>query len=168
MALARPLVFIGAMVLLVVAIGVAVMLSGRGSELEQGVAAFSDGRPAEAEQHFRAALAQDADNNTARLYLARILRREGRHEEAARLLQAAAAQAPEDAAVRRELGYLFMDLNRPESAAGQFRRAVENDAADPLNWVGLVHALAGSGDSAGAADWLRRAPAEARRMVGER
>ncbi|MBR9990841.1 MAG: tetratricopeptide repeat protein [Gemmatimonadetes bacterium] len=164
----RPLVFIAAMIMLLAIIGIAVVLSSNGSEMERGIAAFSDDRPAHAEQHFRAALQQDAGNNTARLYLARILRRDDRHEEAAQLLQAAAAQNPDDAAVRRELGYLFMDLGRPGSAAGQFRRAVENDAADPVNWTALVHALRQSGDSTAAAEWLRRAPAETRRMLENR
>jgi len=156
-----------AMAVLVLAV-LAVFLFADGSELEQGVAAFSDGRMDVAEQHFRAALRHDADDTTARLYLARILRRESRHQEAADLLRDATALDPDDAAVRRELGYLFMDLDRPAYAGTQFRRAVEIDAEDPLNWVGLVHALALSGDSAAAAEWLRRAPAAAREMVRER
>ncbi|HSK21088.1 MAG TPA: tetratricopeptide repeat protein, partial [Longimicrobiales bacterium] len=161
----RPLVLAGAALVVLIAAVAAVFLLSGGSPLEDGIAAFADGRPAEAEQSFRAALQQDRDNNTARLYLARILRRDGRHEEAGQLLQAAAAHDPDDAAVRRELGYLFMDLARPEFAVQQFQRAVEIDAADPLNWVGLVQALTRSGDTNAAAEWLRRAPADAREML---
>lgn len=161
----RPLVLAGAALLVLIAAVAAVFLLSGGSALEEGVAAFAEGRHAEAEQGFRAALQQDPDDNTARLYLARILRRDGRREEAGRLLQAAAAHDPDDTAVRRELGYLFMDLARPEFARQQFQRAVEIDAADPLNWVGLVQALTRSGDTTAAAEWLRRAPAEAREMM---
>jgi tetratricopeptide (TPR) repeat protein len=164
----RPLLLAATAMALLLCAVLAVFLFGDGSELEQGVAAFSDGRMDVAEQHFRAALRHDADDTTARLYLARILRRESRHQEAADLLRDAAALDPDDAAIRRELGYLFMDLDRPAYAGTQFRRAVEIDAEDPLNWVGLVHALALSGDSAAAAEWLRRAPAAAREMVRER
>ena len=161
----RPLVLAGAALIVLIAAVAAVFLLSGGSPLEEGIAAFADGRPAEAEQSFRVALRQDPDDNTARLYLARILRRDGRHEEAGQLLQAAAAHDPDDTAVRRELGYLFMDLARPEFAGQQFQRAVEIDAADPLNWVGLVQALTRSGDTTAAAEWLRRAPAEAREML---
>ena len=161
----RPLVLAGAALVVLIGAVAAVFLLSGGSPLEEGIAAFADGRPAEAEQSFRVALRQDPDDNTARLYLARILRRDGRHEEAGQLLQAAAAHDPDDTAVRRELGYLFMDLARPEFAAQQFQRAVEIDAADPLNWVGLVQALTRRGDTTAAAEWLRRAPAEAREML---
>ncbi|HEX6309098.1 MAG TPA: tetratricopeptide repeat protein [Longimicrobiales bacterium] len=163
----RPLLIAAlALVLLVIAI-LAVVLLGGESEMERGVAAFREDRAAAAEQHFRAALADDEDNNTARLYLARILREDGRTEEAAQLLRAAATSEPDDAAVRRELGYLLLDQNRPEIAAEQFRRAVELDAEEPLNWVGLVEALGRSGDPL-AEEWLRRAPAEAQEMVRQR
>jgi tetratricopeptide (TPR) repeat protein len=162
----RPVVLAGAAAVLLAVSAAAVFLFSDGSELEQGIAAFGDGRSDVAEQHFRAALQQDEDNVTARLYLARILRRESRHQEASDLLQGAVALDPGDAAVRRELGYLFMDLDRPGAASTQFRRAVESDADDPLNWVALVHALALSGDSVAAAEWLRRAPAAAREMIG--
>lgn len=161
----RPLVLAGVAGLMLVAAIAAVLLFSQASEMDRGIAAFGDDRAAVAEQHFRAALQEDDANTTARLYLARILRRDGRHREAAQLLQTAVARDPDDAGVRRELGYLFLDLERPEAAAGQFRRAVEIDADDPLNWVGIVMALALSGDSTASAEWLRRAPASARSMI---
>jgi tetratricopeptide (TPR) repeat protein len=162
---ARPVVLIAVMVVLVTAAALAVFLFSDGSELERGIAAFSDGRAQAAEQHFRAALEQDDGDNTARLYLARMLRRDSRHEEAGALLREAVARDSADAAIRREFGYLFLDLERPDFATGQFRRAVELDPADAVNWAALVQSLRQSGDSAGASEWLRRAPAEAREMV---
>ncbi|HUF50679.1 MAG TPA: tetratricopeptide repeat protein [Longimicrobiales bacterium] len=158
----RPLVLAAAAALVLIAATVAVFLAGGDTAMDRGIAAFEADRHDEAEPHFRAALEQDADNITARLYLARILRTGERYEEAADVLRDAAARAPDDAAVRRELGYLFLDLNSPRPAAEQFRRAVEIDAADRLNWLGLVDALNRTGDSAAAAEWLSRAPAAAR------
>lgn len=162
---ARPLLLAGVAALMLAGAVAAVLLYSGTSEMERGIAAFGDDRADIAEQHFRAALQEDEANNTARLYLARILRRDGRHREAAQLLQAAVGRDPGDAGVRRELGYLFLDLDRPASAAGQFRQAVEINADDPLNWVGIIQALALSGDSAGSAEWLRRAPAGVRQML---
>src|SRR5690606_31397584 len=98
---ARPVLVAGAAVIVLAMAVAAVFFLSEASELEQGIAAFGEDRTAAAEQHFRAALQEDPGNNTARLYLARILRRESRHEEAAQLLQAAAAQDPADPAVRR-------------------------------------------------------------------
>jgi Tfp pilus assembly protein PilF len=68
------------------------------------------------------------------------------------------AHDEEDADVRRELGYLFLDLDSPEPAARQFQRAVEIDPDESLNWMLLVEALRRSGDADAAAEWLRRAP----------
>jgi tetratricopeptide (TPR) repeat protein len=158
----RPLVLAAVAALVLIASAIAVFLAGGDSAMDSGIAAFEEDRHDDAEQHFRAALEQDDDNVTASLYLARILRTGERYEDAAAVLRDAAARAPDDAAVRRELGYLFLDLNSPSSAAAQFRRAVEIDAADRLNWLGLVDALNRTGDSAAAAEWLSRAPAAAR------
>jgi hypothetical protein len=86
---ARAAAGVVAGVLLVAAV-LLVLLLGRSSDMEQGVAAFRDGRDGVAEQHFRAVLQRDDGNVTARLYLARILRRQDRTQEAAELLRLAA------------------------------------------------------------------------------
>jgi tetratricopeptide (TPR) repeat protein len=160
----RPALLIGATLLLLVVTAVLVLLFGRGNEMAEGVEAFRAGRMGVAEQHFRAVLQRDDGNVTARLYLARILRAQGRQQEAADVLRRAADVAPRDPAVRRELGYLFLDLQRPAQAAQQFRQAVELDPAEPLGWVGLYEALVRADDPS-AADWLRRAPAAAQAMI---
>jgi Flp pilus assembly protein TadD len=160
----RALVLAGAAVAVLVAAVLLVLLLGGPSELEHGVAAFRDGRDGVAEQHFRAALLRDDGDVTARLYLARILRRQDRTQEAADMLRAAARLAPRDPAVRRELGHLLLSLDRAPAAAEQYRTAVELDPDEPLNWVGLVHALRRAGDPS-ADDWYRRAPAEAQSMI---
>jgi tetratricopeptide (TPR) repeat protein len=163
----RPLYVAAAALLIVVGAIAAILLFGGGSDMEKGVQAFREDRKGVAEQHFRAALERDEDNNTARLYLARILREQGRNEEAARLLRAAVSSDPRDEGVRRELGYLFIQLNRPAAAVEQFRQAVELNATEPLNWVGLVESLRRADDPA-AAEALRRAPPEAQTMIRQR
>jgi tetratricopeptide (TPR) repeat protein len=158
---------------LVVALGViAVVLAAwyigarlrRPSELARGVTAFEQGRLAIAEQHFRAALAEQEDA-TAELYLGRILRRQGRFEEAAAVLNGARKRYPEDADVLRELGHLLaLDLKRPAAAAEAYRRAVELEPDDTANWIALVRALRAAGD-ASAETWLARAPADAQAVL---
>jgi tetratricopeptide (TPR) repeat protein len=163
----RPLYLAAIVGALLVVIMMLTWVFGRESDLQRGIAAFRQGEAGAAEQHFRTAIGRDDDNVTARLYLARILREQGRLQEAADQLRTAALTAPEDAAVRRELGYLFLDLNRPPSAVEQFRMAVELEPAEPLNWVGLVLALRQANDPT-ADEWLRRAPAEAQALVRTR
>jgi tetratricopeptide (TPR) repeat protein len=153
-----------AAVLLVTAVAL-VLLFGRDSAMEDGVAAFRAGEMGLAEQHFRAVVSRDDDNVTARLYLARILRTQGRQQEAAQVLQAAARTAPRDAAVRRELGHLFLDLDRAPQAAQQFRMALELEPEEPLGWVGVYESLRRAGDSIAAAEVLRRAPLAAQEMI---
>ena len=155
---------IGSVVTVLIALAVLLLTRGSSADMERGVEAFREGRAGLAEQHFRTVLSRDEDNVTARLYLARILREQARLQEAADLLRNAARTAPEDAAVRRELGYLFLDLDRPPSAVEQFRTAVELEPDESLNWVGLVVALRRADDRS-ADEWLRRAPPEARALL---
>jgi tetratricopeptide (TPR) repeat protein len=159
----RAAAIAGGAVLVIAAATAVVLIAGRESEMEKGIAAFRMGSAGQAEQHFRVAAERDAGNVNARLYLGRILRTQGRQDEAARFLQEAVRIAPRDAAVRRELGQLFLALDRPTSAVEQFRVAVELDAEEPLGWVGLVTALRRADDPS-ADEWLRRAPASAQAM----
>lgn len=124
---------------------------------DEAVAAFRAGDLAVARTEFEEILAESPDDVTALLYLARIHRREARPDEAAAALRAAVGYAPGDADVRRELGWLFMDLGRPESAVEQFRLARDAAPDHSGNWVGLVLALRESNDPS-AAEVLRQAP----------
>jgi tetratricopeptide (TPR) repeat protein len=128
---------------------------------EQGVAAFRAGQMARAESLFLAASrAHDRDAGLL-LYLGRIYRRERRYEEAANALRRAVEMAPADPDVRRELGWLFLELGRPEPAAEQFRRAQELAPAEASGWIGLIRSFRAAG-SPEADEWLARAPAEVR------
>jgi len=150
-----------AVVAALVAMATWIVLRDRSPDPDAGVEAFAAGRMVEAEGMFRDRVESGAAGATDWLYLGRIQRRAGRYVEAAASLRTAVDLAPQDADIRRELGWLFLDLGRPDAAAGQFQQAVAIDSVEPDNWIGLVHALGAAGDPA-AADWLARAPQEAR------
>jgi tetratricopeptide (TPR) repeat protein len=155
----RGLLYVAGAILVAGAVWVA--LRDRSPGADAGVEAFAAGRLVEAEGVFRERVESGAAGVTDWLYLGRIQRRAGRHIDAAASLRTAADMAPEDDDVRRELGWLFLDLEQPGAAAGQFRQAVEIDSVEPDNWIGLIHALRAAGDPA-AENWLARAPREAR------
>ncbi|MGH7475210.1 MAG: tetratricopeptide repeat protein [Longimicrobiales bacterium] len=145
----------------IVIVAVLWLLLAGGDPYADGLAAFEQGRMGVAEQHLQQAVEDEPDNVTARLYLARIHRRQERYEAAAEQLRAAAASAPQDADVRRELGHLLFELRRYDSAAEQYRQALELDPDGTMNWVGLIRALRASGDPR-ADDLLADAPADVR------
>lgn len=151
---------------LAVAVALVAWLFGVRPRLQsaRAVQAFREGRWVEAERLFGERLAK-SDDATSMLYLARMYRMGERYEEAAEMLRRGAAVAPGDADIRRELGYLFLDLGRPESAVEQFRLAQELDPGESLNWIGLIRALTEAG-SPEAEEWLRRAPADVRASLG--
>ncbi|MEO5511904.1 MAG: tetratricopeptide repeat protein [Longimicrobiales bacterium] len=128
--------------------------------MENGIKAFEQKRWGIAEQSFRAAIAEDGDNVTARLYLGRVLFTQGRSRESVQVLNDARKRAPRDADVLRNLGHALMDLKQPAAAVSAYRQAQELEPADADNWVGLVRALRAAGDPS-AEETMRRAPAEA-------
>jgi tetratricopeptide (TPR) repeat protein len=161
-----PLLLGALAVLALVALAV-IFLRARGAEGSRGeaIAAFDAGDYAGARAGFESALGSDSSDVTALLYLGRIHRREGRFEKAAAVLHAAAIRAPMDESVRRELGWLFLDLDRAEAAVEQFRQARQIDASDERNWIGLIRALRAAGDPR-VEDVLREAPESVRRQFG--
>lgn len=157
----RPLALIaGALVLAAVVVAAALLLT-RTDALDEGVRAFDAGRLGIAERHLSEVVADDSSNVTALLYLGRIYRREGRHEDARNVLQRAARTAPRDADVQRELGWFLLDLNAPASAVRHFRIAQELEPNSTPTWIGLIRALRAANDPS-ANEWLARAPAEVR------
>jgi tetratricopeptide (TPR) repeat protein len=144
-----------------------VMLLRRGDDRQAAIRAFQAGELGEAESGFRRSLEEDPSDITARLYLGRIFRTQGRFDEAADMLHEASRIAPRDPGVRRELGHLFLDLARPRAAAEQFRVAQEIEPENKLNWIGLIVALRAAGDPE-AEDVLRRAPGDVRAELTSR
>ena len=148
--------FIGLAVLLVI-------LFTRDSEFEKGRAAFAAEQWETAESHFEKA-AQDKDNASAQLYLARVYRRQQQYDRAAAILRDAAVRHKEDDQIWRELGYLFLDLNQPQLAAERFKQAQELNPEDKNNWILLVRALRAAGDPS-AEQVLQQAPPEVRALL---
>jgi len=142
----------------VLVISLGIYAANRETDLDRGIEAFQADRLEEAEQHFRAA-SEGRDAATARLYLARIYRQQNRLNEAADVLRVAAAESPDDPEVRRELGKLFLDLNSPQRAVEQFRRAQELAPDVAENWIWLIRAMRLAGDPQ-AEVLLRQAPPE--------
>jgi tetratricopeptide (TPR) repeat protein len=160
--LALPAAIVAALVIVIVAV---VLIRRGGDGMGAGVEAFRAGQLQVAESRFREVARRDPTNVSAHLYLARIYRRQERFESAAESLRVAARVAPDDPAVLRELGYLFLDLKRPAQAAQHFQRAVEREPEERLNWLGLVRSLREAGDLR-AEEVLRRAPADVRAALG--
>ena len=153
-----------ALVFLTLALALVAILLSRDDPMEEGIAAFQAGDLTEAAEHFRAAVEDEDEDATPRLYLGRVYRRLGRHAEAGDQLRRAATLAPRDADVRRELGYLFLDLRSWQPAIEQFELAVEAEPEEEANWIGLVRAMRLGADPRAEAT-LARAPAAARALL---
>lgn len=164
----RPFtIFAAAIALVALATFVIVLSRTLTDTMEEATTAYRAGDLVAAERLFHGIVDEAPENVTARLYLARIYRRERRYDEAAEQLRAAARIAPNDAGVRRELGHLFMDLGNPGSAADQYRRALEAEPDNVVGWVGLINALRASGDPS-AEEVVRRAPPEVQSALSRR
>ncbi|HET9986491.1 MAG TPA: tetratricopeptide repeat protein [Longimicrobiales bacterium] len=135
-----------ALVLALVGTGIYLLVARRSNPMREAQAAYQARRLGVAEQGFRKVAADDPDNVTARLYLARIYRTQGRYREAGEVLQQATAKAPDDPDVLREVGHLFMALGRPVPAAARYERAVQLQPGEKMNWLGLIRALRAAGD----------------------
>lgn len=141
--------------------------SRRDNDLEAGVEHFRSGQLTEAVPYFRRYAQANPDDATPRLYMARIHRRARRYREAAEELQQAQRAAPNDPAVHRELGFLFLDTGRPAPAVTRFRTSIQLEPAAADGWVGLVRALRAAGQPAAAEQVLMRAPPEVRALLGD-
>ncbi|WP_206955792.1 tetratricopeptide repeat protein [Trinickia acidisoli] len=108
-------------------------------------AAHRDGRLADAERDYRAAL--DADPvHTDALHLLGVLRhQQGRHEEAAELVGRAVALRPNDAALQLNLGNALKALGRLDGAIERFRNALTLAPEFPLAQYNLGNAYAQAG-----------------------
>ena len=117
------------------------------------------GRGGKAEALYRQILKKDARHPGALHALGLMARNGGNVERAAQLLSKAAAAAPDDAAVRCDLGNALKALGRADEALVHHRRMVELCPASPeaLSNLGTTCAKAGHTDEA--LDHLRRAVA---------
>jgi tetratricopeptide (TPR) repeat protein len=136
------------------------------AELDRGIAAYRQGRPAAAVEHFRRYAEHEPEDPAPRVYLARIHRRAGRLEEAREELQRGLREAPEDPALHREMGFLLLNAGRPDAAVPRFRDALRLDPQSTEGWLGLVRALRASGREDAIPRVLASAPPEVRALVG--
>ncbi|HSH44597.1 MAG TPA: tetratricopeptide repeat protein, partial [Longimicrobiales bacterium] len=141
-----------------------VLVRGANADYDDAVAAFRAGRLDSAAVAFEGLVRDQPENVTALLYLGRIHRRQGNPEDAAEVLRRAAGLDSRDPDVRRELGHLFMDLQRPEAAVAQYERALEQDPDELRNWAGLIRAMRASGDPRAEA-LLSEAPADVQALL---
>lgn len=123
---------------------------------ERAYAAHRDGRLADAERDYRAAL--DADPvHTDALHLLGVLRhQQGRHEEAADLVGRAVALRPNDAALQLNLGNALKALGKLDGAIERFRNALSLAPEFPLAHYNLGNAYALAGRHADAVDAFER------------
>ena len=86
------------------------------------------GRDEEAERHFRKAVELGADD--ARIDLGAFLFRQGRSEEAAKLLDAAVQATPDSARANMESGRVLLQLGQLEAAAKRLEKATQRNPSD--------------------------------------
>ncbi len=100
-----------------------------------------------AESELREALRLQPDHVEARLLLARVVQQQGRLQEALGQYQQALRRAPETlrAAAWLQLGHVYRELGRLDSAAVSFQEALRLDSTLAAAWDGLrqVHELEG-------------------------
>lgn len=115
-------------------------------------AAHRDGRLADAERDYRAAIEADPVHTDA-LHLLGVLRhQQGRHEEAADLVSRAVALRPNDAALQLNLGNALKALGRLDGAIERFRNALSLAPEFPLAHYNLGNAYAQAGRHEDAVD----------------
>jgi tetratricopeptide (TPR) repeat protein len=119
-------------------------------------AAHRDGRLADAERDYRAALAADPTHADA-LHLLGVLRhQQGRHAEAADLVGRAVRLRPDDAGLQLNLGNALKALGQLDGAIERFRNALTLAPEFPLAHYNLGNAYAAAGRHADAVDAFER------------
>jgi tetratricopeptide (TPR) repeat protein len=108
------------------------------------------GRPSEAEPHYRAALLAYPDHPGILHFLGLVCVQSKRYEEGAGYLRRALRAAPEDAAIHSNLGLALLLLGRNEEAVGELERALKfkPDFADALGHLGSALGALGRHDKA--------------------
>ncbi len=93
--------------------------------------------------------------------LASLLAAQGDPERAEALLRQASEEFPEQAQFHAGLGYLMLELERPDEAIPAFQRALDLEPENGYRHVELAQALQAAGDEAGAIEALEQAAARA-------
>ncbi len=111
-----------------------------------GIALLAQGKRAEAESEFRAALESEPNNPVVAVNLGTLLRIERRHEEARKVLEKAKGYAVTRRSAGHQLGQLAMDLGDFEGAVRDLRLVLRDEpgAAEVINTLGLALAKQGN------------------------
>ncbi len=111
-----------------------------------GIALLAQGRRAEAEKEFEAALKDQPDQPVILANLGTLLRFAHRNDEARRMLERAMAFPATRRSAGHQLGQLFMDLGDLDQAEKYLRLVLRDEpgAAEVVNTLGLVRQRKGS------------------------
>jgi hypothetical protein len=116
----------------------------------RGVVAYGEGRLEEAERHFQAVIAEDAEDAPALQYLGLIAQARGDEEAAVGFLRRAVTADPEETAIRVDLAAALLAANRVDEASEELDRLL---AEEPDRGRAQLYA--------GIADYRRRSYADA-------
>ena len=122
-----------------------------------GEALAASGKTAEAEQHFRTALATRADLRDVHYALGELYLESGDYSKAEPEFRAEARLSPGSAAVAYKLGLVLANLGRTTEAIVELRRADAVQPGVPETLIELGKALTASGDAASAEPLLQKA-----------
>ena len=156
----RPLVRLGALTLLLVALGGGAWwwFAGRaGRALDRGVEAYQRGAREVARVAFAELAQHDPSDARPLVYLGRMSREDGDLARAQRLLTTAVRVAPGSAVANRELAALMLAEGQPEIARRFYVRALEIDPTDRSAQGFLGCALAKLNRNDEARRWFERA-----------
>ena len=106
---------------------------------------------------YQAVLARDSGHPHALNNMAILLRRSRRYTEAETCYRQAIKRAPDDAAMRSNLGCVLVDLKQDQAAAAAMTAAIVLRPDYPDAWFNLGNCLRGLGDASGAVRAYRRA-----------
>ncbi len=115
------------------------------------------GRPEQAEQHYRSAIALRSDFLDAHLHLGSLLQRTNRSGEALASAERAVAIAPNHVGARNNLGNILRALERREEAIAQYRTALRIDPNSVAAHYNLGVALRGEAAISEAKEHFSRA-----------
>jgi tetratricopeptide (TPR) repeat protein len=125
--------------------------------VSQAMRHHGDGRLAEAEHCYRAALAAESHNADALHGLGLLEWQTGRLDDARRSLQKACADAPGVWRYSRTLGRFFTTIRRSREALSAFARAKDLAPGSAESWFDYANALHAEGRSKEAIPAYRRA-----------
>ena len=149
------------LVLLGLTVTIAAATRSPESQLQRGIALYSQGEHAAAESLFTSVALERPQLATPHLYLGRLARERGDFHAARRELRIAVELAPSDAAAHRELGALLLTSGQLELARRFYVRAVQLDPSDRSSQGYLGCTLARLGRMSEAVRFLERAGAGA-------